>query len=160
MTKKADFNADEWSTVVEGPLLAGVHVVAASRGGTIRESLAMGKVYTEARRQQGESELLDELVASPPALDPQRLQGEGDVGAATAAGLRQAIGVVREKAAPEDVEAYKRFVLDVARGAAEAHKEGGFVGIGGKQVSDEEQAALDEISATLEGDGAPPADGP
>ena len=36
MTKKADFNADEWSTIAEGPLLAGMRVVTASRGGTIR----------------------------------------------------------------------------------------------------------------------------
>ena len=70
MTKKADFNAEEWTTVVEVPLLAGLRVVAAERGGTIRESLAMGKVYAEARRQQGQSELLDDLAATPPAVPP------------------------------------------------------------------------------------------
>lgn len=42
MTKKADFNADEWAKVVEGPLLAGMQVITADRGGTIRESMAMG----------------------------------------------------------------------------------------------------------------------
>lgn len=51
----------------------------------------------------------------------------------------------------EDAEAYRRFVLDVARAAAEAHKEGGFVGIGGKQVSEAEQAAIDDIARVLEG---------
>ncbi len=66
MTKKADFNAEEWSKVVEGPLLAGIRVITADRGGTIRESLAMGQVYAHARQQQGASELLDELVATPP----------------------------------------------------------------------------------------------
>ena len=43
----------------------------------------------------------------------------------------------------------------MAQAAAEAHKEGGFIGIGGKQISDEEQAALDEINALLEGDAGP-----
>src|SRR3954464_1796297 len=77
MTRKADFNAEEWSTVAEGPLYAGLRVIAASRGGTVRESLAMGRVYKDARTQHGESELLDELVASPPTLDPKHAQQAG-----------------------------------------------------------------------------------
>jgi hypothetical protein len=149
MTKKADFNAEEWSTVVEGPLLAGLRVVTADRGGTIRESLAMGQVYAAARQRHGESELLDELVSSPPAMDQERLRSVGDVGQASIQRLREALGILEQKASPEDVEAYKRFVLAVAEAAAKAHKEGGFIGIGGKQVSEREQAALDEIAATL-----------
>ena len=69
MTTKADFNAEVWASVVEAPLLAGMKLVAAERGGTLRESLAVGKTYAEARRQQGESPLLDEVVATPPGLD-------------------------------------------------------------------------------------------
>jgi hypothetical protein len=147
---KADFNADEWSTVVEAPVLAGMRVVSADRGGTIRESLAMAKVYTEARGHQGESELLDALASSPPAVDPQRLQAGGDITAQSSERLREALRLIGEKGTPEDVEQYKRFVLSAAQAAAEAHKEGGFIGIGGKQISAEEQAALDEIRATIE----------
>ncbi len=33
---------------------------------------------------------------------------------------------------------------------AKAHKEGGFLGIGGTQVSEHEQAALDEIAAIFD----------
>ena len=40
--------------------------------------------------------------------------------------------------------------MESAEAAAKAHKEGGFIGIGGKQVSAEEQAALDEIQAVLD----------
>jgi hypothetical protein len=147
---KADFNADEWSTVVEAPVLAGMRVVSADRGGTIRESLAMAKVYTEARGQQGDSELLDALASSPPGVDPQRLQAGGDITAQSSERLREALRLIGEKGTPEDVEQYKRFVLSAAQAAAEAHKEGGFIGIGGKQISAEEQAALDEIRATIE----------
>lgn len=150
MTTKADFNAEEWSTIVEGPLLAGMRVVAADRGGTIRESVAIGRVYSEARQAHGESSLLDELVASPPGIDPQRLQGAGDIVAASGERLREALRLVGEKGSPEDVEAYGRFVLSAAQAAAEAHKEGGFVGIGGKPISEQEQAALDEIRAVVE----------
>ena len=150
MTSKADFNADEWSTLVEAPVLAGMRVVSSGRGGTIRESLAMAKVYTEARRNQGDSDLLDALAYSPPAVSPQQLQGGSDIAALSSERLREALRSIGEKGSPEDVEQYKRFVLSVAQAAAEAHKEGGFIGIGGKQISAEEQAALDEIRATLD----------
>jgi len=150
MTSKADFNAEEWSTLAEGPLLAGVRVVKSDRGGTIRESFAMSKVYAAARQSQGENALLDELVATPPAVDTQKLQASGDPAAAVGERLRAAVGIIGEKGAPEDVDAYKRFVLAVAQAAAEAHKEGGFVGIGGKPISEQEQAALDEIRTILE----------
>ena len=149
MAKKADFNADEWSTLVGAPLLAGMRVVGAGRGGTIRESLAIGKVYTAARQAQGESEFLDALVASPPAIDPSGLQAGGDLSATVTARLREALGIVDEKGGPGDGDAYRDFIVSVARAAAEAHKEGGFIGIGGKQISDEEQRALDEIQAEL-----------
>ena len=69
MTRKADFNAEEWSTVGEGPLYAGMRVIAADRGGTLRESLALGRAYKEARASHGTSELLDELLKSPPSAD-------------------------------------------------------------------------------------------
>jgi hypothetical protein len=151
MTKKADFNAEEWSTVVEAPLLAGMRVVTAHRGGTIRETLAMGQVYAQARQKHGESELLDELVSSPPALDQQRVRAAGDLGKVMTEGVGGAIAVLQQKATPEEVDAYRNFVMDVAEAAAKAHKEGGFIGIGGKQVSESEQAALDEIQASLGG---------
>jgi hypothetical protein len=150
MATKADFNAEEWSTIVEGPLLAGMRVVSATRGGTIRESLAIGRVYQEARQAQGDSELLDALVSSPPAVDPEKLQGAGDIAAASNARLREALDLVNQKGSAEEATAYREFVMSVARAAAEAHKSGGFAGIGGAQVSDEEQAALDDIRALLD----------
>jgi hypothetical protein len=150
MTSKADFNADEWTTVVEAPVLAGMRVVAAGRGGTIRESLAVAKVYAAARQNQGDGELLDALVDSPPAVDTQQLRaGGGDIVGLSGKRLREALRILAEKATPEEVEDYRRFVMEVGEAAAKAHKEGGFIGIGGKEVSVEEQAALDDLQATL-----------
>ena len=149
MTKKADFNAEEWATVAEAPVLAGMRLVAASRGGTIRESLAVGKVYAKARQEHGESDLLDELVAAPPSPDPGQLRSSGDIGQLSTDRLVEALRILEEKASAEEVEAYRRFVIAVAQAAASAHREGGFLGVGGKDVSDEEQRALDDLAATL-----------
>jgi hypothetical protein len=155
MTRKADFNAEEWSTVVDGPLYAGMRVISADRRGTLRESIAMGRVYQEARQHHGESELLDELVASQPSIDADRVrQTGGNIAALTSQQLREAMGILEGKATASEVDAYKTFVMTVAQAVAGAHKEGGFLGIGGKHITDAENQALDEISAAL---GAPPA---
>jgi hypothetical protein len=77
------------------------------------------------------------------------MRGAGDLVAASNERLRAALVVLKRKATPDDLDAYKGFVLAVAQTAAEAHREGGFVGIGGEEVSEREQAALDEISALL-----------
>ena len=130
-------------------------VISADRGGTLRESLALGRVYKEARGRHGESELLDELVKSPPSIDADRVrEAGGNIGAVATEGLREAMRTLEAKATPEEIDAYKTFAMTVAQAAAGAHKEGGFLGIGGKQVSDAENQALDEISRTL---GEPPA---
>ncbi len=155
MTTKADFNAEEWSSIADGPLYAGMRVISADRGGTLRETLSIGRAYQETRQHHGESELLDELVKSPPSIDPDRIRDAGgSIAAVAAEQLRDAVATLEAKATAEEVDAYKRFVMTVAQAVASAHKEGGFLGIGGKQISDAENEALDEISSAL---GAPPA---
>ena len=49
MTGKADFTAEEWETVLEGPTSAGMAVITAERGGSFRESYSMAKAYLEAQ---------------------------------------------------------------------------------------------------------------
>jgi hypothetical protein len=113
--------------------------------------MSMGRVYAEARAQHGESELLDEIVASPPQLDPRQLGSPETLQSTTLDGLAEAVRILEATATPEEVDGYRRFVLGLAERVARAHKEGGVLGIGGKEISDEEQRALDEIVATLGG---------
>jgi hypothetical protein len=82
-------------------------------------------------------------------VDAEQLRAAGDIERASSTRLRDAVQLLEQKASSEEVDAYRNFVLDAAEAAANAHREGGFLGIGGKQVSDSEQAALDEITATL-----------
>jgi len=167
MTTKADFNAEEWERVLQGPAIAGLIVVAVQRGGTIRETVEMAKVYKEAREQHAGSDLLGEIVSSPPTADPRRFESVEQLRSQGAEQIRDAVALLESKASPEDVEAYRRFALTVAERVAERTKSGDFLGIGGERVSDAERAALDEIAAALgtERDApsvtdAPPADPP
>ena len=144
MTTKSEFNGEEWERVSRAPALAGVMVALADRGGSFRESLALGKAYAAAKRDGG-SELLEELVASPPSLNRESI-GQPDQ---VPAQIGEAVKLVEEKATPEEAEEYRQFILRLADVVAHAHKEGGVLGIGGKEVSEEEQAALDRLSSTL-----------
>lgn len=148
MTTKSEFNAEEWETVTQAPALAALTVMIADRGGAIRESIALGKAYNEAR-QGGGSELIQQLVSSPPRLDPASMGPPDQVREKLPQRLTEAVRIVGEKATPEEADEYRSFLLRLAEVVAHAHKEGGVLGIGGKEVSPEEQAALDQLSATL-----------
>ena len=143
MTGKADFTAEEWETVAHGPSTAGLIVITAQRGGVLRETLALTQAYVEARRQHGQSELLDELVSARPALDHSRYHSAEELREAGLKNLRDAVALLEQKATPEETDAYKRFVLDLAKRVANAHREHG------TSVGDAEQAALDQIAAAL-----------
>jgi hypothetical protein len=149
MTTKAEFNAEEWEHVAQAPALAALMVMMADRGGTIRESIALGKAYAEARRDGG-SELLEELVSSPPRLDPTSMGPADQLRQQLPERIQEALRILKEKATPEEAEQYRQFILRLADVVAHAHKEGGVLGIGGKEVSAEEQAALDQLASTLE----------
>ena len=144
MTGKADFSEEEWDLVLKGPPTAGVIVATAQRGGIFREPLAMAKAYAEARRQPGESELLDEVASARPEVDHTRYGTVEELKEHGLSRLRDAVELLRRKATVEEVENYKRFVLELANRVAEAHKEAG------EPVSDAERDALAEIAAALE----------
>jgi hypothetical protein len=143
MTGKSDFTDEEWKTVLEGPPSAGLIVAASSRGGTFRESFAIAKAYVEARKEHGQSELLDEIESAKPEIDHHRFHSFDELKSTGLQHLRDAVAVLESKATADDVAAYRRFVLSVADRVAKAHREDG------TDVSGPEQAAIDEISAAM-----------
>ena len=143
MTGKADFTQQEWEVVLEGPPSAGMIVVTAQRGGTIRETLAIARAYVEARQQHGESELLDEIVAAKPELDHTRYHTVEELKQHGLQHLRDAVELLERKATPGEVDGYRRFVLTLADKVASAHREGG------TSVGEAERAAIAEISTSL-----------
>lgn len=147
MTGKADFTPEEWELVREAPASAGLIVVTAQGGGTIRESFAMAKAFAEARQQHGESQLLDELVSEKPKVDRSRAHSVEELKQHGLDQLRQAAQLLQQKATPEELEGYRRFVLALGDKVASAHREGDV------SVSPAEHAAIEEIESAL----SPPA---
>ena len=57
--------------------------------------------------------------------------------------------IVAEKATPEEAAAFGQWLLAAAQAAANAAKEGGFLGFGAQLVSEREQDMLDRVRATV-----------
>ena len=148
MTGKADFTPEEWQTVLEGPPSAGLFVATAQPGGTFRESLSIGKAYIDARKEHGESQLLDEIATTKPEMDRSRAASPEELKQHNLDNVRQAITLLKTKASDEEVEEYRKFILGLAEHVAEARKEG-FMGLSGERVSDAERAAIGEIEAAV-----------
>ena len=136
-----DFSAEEWEAISDGPVYAGMMIITASKGGTIRETFSMSKTWAEARQHHGESELLDAIVAEKPKLD-EKPGSAIELHNAGIEMLGQAIDAIKAKA-PGEVDAYRAFVTGLANGVAEAHEEHG------EKVSPGERSVLDEIAGAL-----------
>ncbi|MDQ3677773.1 MAG: hypothetical protein M3401_13405 [Actinomycetota bacterium] len=150
MTRKAEFNAEEWSTLVSAPLLCAMLVVAADKGGSVRESVAATRSYAAARERH-DGEFMSALLATPPASGGARKpRSREELQAEAFAALREAIDILDRVGTEDEVIEYKRFIFSLAQDIARAHKEGGFLGIGGTEISEREQAALDEIAAIFD----------
>ena len=147
MTSKADFTDEEWTLLREAPTSAGMLVVQADKGGMFRETFSMGKAYTEARKQHGASQLLDDIVSEKPKVDRARASSPEELRENLLQHIRDAVALLALKATPEEVEEYRRFMMGLANRVAEAHREGGE-----ESVSDPEQRTLAEIAAAA---GAP-----
>ena len=143
MTGRADFTDEEWQLLTEGPAGAGTLVVLSQRGGTIRETFSMAKEYAETRQNHGASQLLDEIVSAKPQVDRTKHANFAEMKDHTLDELRQAVALLEEKAAPDELADYRRFVLAVAERVAKAHKEHG------QEVSEAEQATIEEIKAAI-----------
>jgi hypothetical protein len=60
------------------------------------------------------------------------------------------VAILERTCSREETEAFRRMLYGIAEKVANAAREGGFLGFGGKQVCEGEQAFLDELRSTLQ----------
>jgi hypothetical protein len=168
MASKANFTLEEWARVVASPMVAGMAITAADPSGLwglLKEAMASGWSLLDARQSASANPLakaVAEDITTPEtrAAARDRLQAQfkgaqiGDIKHKAVEELRAVAALVDAKA-PEDAAGFKGWLQEVARKAAEAGNEGGFMGFGGVAVSDAEKATLAEISSAL-GTGSSP----
>jgi hypothetical protein len=138
MATKADFSEAEWETLQRGVSGAGMLVSLADKGflDTFKEAGAMTRHLKEAH-EQSDSPLIRDLALIKHTGFGMTSRAE-DVETETMAAIRSSLATLAAKA-PDEIDAYRAFVLDVAESVAEAAK-----GIGSG-----EQAALEKLKAAL-----------
>jgi hypothetical protein len=157
MTSKSDFSDDEWAHVLRAPFVAGLAVTFADPGGPIEASKEQMAAIRGAMNPPSREELLTDVALDVQGMSQQREHplkgyrpaGGGDPREALLEELHATRAVIEFKATPAEATAYSRWVVDVAQAAADAAKEGGFMGIGATRVSDREQSMLDRVRETL-----------
>jgi hypothetical protein len=78
-----------------------------------------------------------------------KLTGAATAGTEILDELRAVDAIVAAKATPEETQAFRGWLVIAAQAAADAAKEGGFMGFGAVEVSEGEQAMLDQLRSTL-----------
>jgi hypothetical protein len=163
MTGKADFSADEWTRVKRAPFVAGMAISLADPGGPIelvKETAATVKTVRDAAESGGRGELIDAVAQDVVADTRDRRNPLHDfkpkgalAGQEILAEIADVNRIVSEKATPEEADAYREWLKAAATDAANAAKEGGFLGFHAERVSEGEQRMLDKLAEVL----APPA---
>ena len=140
MATKTDFSENEWETLHKGVTGAGFLVAVSDRGffDTFKEAGALARHLREAR-ESGSSELIREL-ADTRSTGFGITESPAEIERETLGALRNAIQTLQAKA-PDEVDAYRSFVLEVAESVGNA--------AGGGETA--ESAALEKIRSAVDG---------
>jgi hypothetical protein len=158
MASKNDFTEEEWTRLKRAPFVAGMAISLADPGGPIeavKETAATLKTVLAAA-EGGQGGLVSEIARD--IRDETRERKSPLAGFKPAKGanagvqildeLREVNRLLREKA-PDDADAVRTWLVAVAQEAANAAKEGGFMGFHAQRVSEGEQRMLDSIGEAL-----------
>ena len=153
MTHKSDFTGDEWARIVRAPFVAGMAITLADPGGPIeaaKESMASLRSATNPPTRE-------ELVADV-ALDIQaqmqqhhnpaqgfRPTGGAAPGEQVLDELREVHALVASRASAPEAAAFGAWLVSTAQDAANAAKEGGFMGFHAERVSARESEMIERV---------------
>jgi hypothetical protein len=163
VTSKADFTEEEWATLVRSPMVAGLAITIADPGGPIeavKETSAVVKVVNVTANDQRD-DLVGHLAREIRAMAEQRHNPIGDFKPRGQDPKQEIVDeiarageIVRAKATPEEDQSYREWILEAAQRAADAAKEGGFMGFHAERVSQGEKDMLARLGAALGTDSA------
>jgi hypothetical protein len=153
MTSKSDFTEEEWVRIIRAPFIAGMAITLADPGGPIeaaKESMASIRSATNPPTRE---QLLAEVALDIQAQVQQHhnpVKGYRPTGT-TAPGeqvleeLREVHALVASRASTEETAAFGAWLVNTAQDAADAAKEGGFMGFNAEQVSQREKDMIDRV---------------
>lgn len=166
----SNFTADELYMMTTLPSMVGSVITFSDLSGplgTAKEMLANARAAAAGVEQYPENSIIrsvipkfedrGEAMDAAKALQERQKQeieaaeitSKEDMRSYALAQAAKVNALLVEKATATEAAEYRQWVMSVARATAEAAKEGGFLGIGGEEVSADEERALDEIATAL-----------
>jgi hypothetical protein len=157
VSNKASYTPDEWAVLTGLVSDIGLTVIVSDKTNPlqfIQETLEMARAEEEGEASSVELikaiyddntvsvKVRTDTINTDPFDTPDAQQAK------TLAEIEQANAILA-KADPGEAEAYKKWLITIAQRVAAAAKAGGFLGIGGVQVSDEEKVTLAKLSSAL-----------
>jgi hypothetical protein len=157
MTNKNDFTEEEWTQLVRAPMIAGMAISLADPGGPIeltKETLASLRA---ASSPPSNEELLTAVSHDIMELTQHKMNPMGgykfEKGSQAGIQILEELSAVNEvvsaKATPEEAQAWRRWMVAVAQAAADAAKEGGFMGFGAELVSQGESDMMTRVAKAV-----------
>ena len=157
MTNKNDFTEDEWAQLLRAPMIAGMAISLADPGGPIELTKETLGSLRAASSPPSNEELVtavshDIMVMTQHKQNPM---GGYKFEKGTQAGIQilEELGAVNEvvsaKATPEEAQAWRGWMVAVAQAAADAAKEGGFMGFGAELVSQGERDMMARVAKAV-----------
>ena len=161
MTAKTAFTTDEWATLRNTPnLVAAATMLAGNSGlfGSFKESFATAQAMFQgisssnelikSLSQREEISAAQEFVRSQVSFAEAK-NAPAKFSGLAAGGTTSALAILRTKATPEDVAAYKAWLADVADKISASAKEGGFLGFGGELISEGEKTFISALKQAI-----------
>jgi hypothetical protein len=157
MTAKTDFTDEDWTRVRRAPLVAGMAISLADPGGPIELAKETTASLKTATNPPSREQLLAEVALDIESMAQQRQNPMTDFKPTQGSDPRQQIleelravsAIVRSKATAEEAAAFNNWILASAQAAADAAKEGGFMGFGAEQVSQGEKDMLEQVRTAI-----------
>ncbi|MFL6045778.1 MAG: hypothetical protein ACJ72M_11735 [Propionibacteriaceae bacterium] len=157
MTAKTDFTDEEWTRVRRAPLVAGMAISLADPGGPIELAKETSASLKTATNPPSREQLLAEVALDIESMAQQRQNPMSDFKPTQGSDPRQQIleelravsAIVSSKATAEEAAAFNNWILDSTQAAADAAKEGGFMGFGAERVSQGEKDMLEQVRTAI-----------
>jgi hypothetical protein len=157
MTAKTDFTDEEWTRVRRAPLVAGMAISLADPGGPIELAKETSASLKTATNPPSREQLLAEVALDIESMAQQRQNPMSDFKPTQGSDPRQQIleelravsAIVSSKATAEEAAAFNNWILASTQAAADAAKEGGFMGFGAERVSQGEKDMLEQVRTAI-----------
>jgi len=153
MATEKDFPLVDWQAIEAAPFMAGLAIAygdMSNKAAIADEAGATGQTIKAGTSST--SEIVRTIAArfaagQQPTLPPIPNK-PSEAQAALVEGCRAALALVSAKA-PDEANGFATFLMDCGKASANAAREGGFIGVGFRKVSEGEALALANLALAL-----------